>query len=256
MDDTNLINHICKRLQEAEIENFPYSHKFVENIFPEHEYIKILENLPVKEFYKSKVELDKKAKEDNYSPERYEFLINMDNLQLLSKGGKGFWYNLCKSLFNTKIQNTVLEVFKGTISDRLNNLTESEKNKIGTKNYKITKRATIVKDFKKYHLGAHTDNAKKLITFLFYLPKDDSLDSLGTSIYECKPGIDPLKLDRHLSSDDTKKFLDKIKTFKFIPNSLLIFPRTNTSFHGVDEINIDSKDRDLLLFNYYIMGEK
>lgn len=256
MDDSKLLNHICKRLQEVEIEDYPYSHKFIENIFPEYEYIKILENLPNKEFYKSKVELSKKAKDENYSPERYEFLINQDNLNLLSNEKKEFWYNLYKSLYNLKIQNTVLDVFKETIGNRLKNLTETEKNKIGIKNYRITKRATIVKDFKKYHLGAHTDNAKKLITFLFYLPKDNSLESLGTSIYACKPGFDPLKLDRHLSADDTKKNFSKVKTFKFTPNSLLIFPRTNFSFHGVDQINIESKDRDLLLFNYYISGEK
>lgn len=256
MDDSKLVNHICKKLQEVEIENYPYSHKFVENIFPEYEYIKILKNLPDREFYKSKVELDKKAKDENYSPERYEFLINKDNLNLLTNEKKEFWYNLYKSLYSLKIQNTVLDVFKETIGNRLKNLTETEKNKIGIKNYRVTKRATIVKDFKKYHLGAHTDNAKKLITFLFYLPKDNSLESLGTSIYACKPEFDPLKIDRHLSADETKKNFDKIKTFKFIPNSLLIFPRTNLSFHGVDEINIESKDRDLLLFNYYISGEK
>ena len=256
MDETKLINHICSRLQEEKIENYPYSHKFVENIFPEYEYIKILKNLPDKEFYKSKIELDTKAKDENYSPERYEFLINKNNLNLLSNEKKEFWYNLCKSLYNLKIQNTVLDVFKETIGNILKNLTEGEKNKIGSKNFRVTKRATIVKDFKKYHLGAHTDNAKKLITFLFYLPKDRSLESLGTSIYDCKPGVNPLELDRHLSADDTKKFFNKVKTFKFSPNSLLIFPRTNLSFHGVDEINIESKDRDLLLFNYYIMGEK
>ena len=33
MDDSKLVNHICKKLQEVEIENYPYSHKFVENIF-------------------------------------------------------------------------------------------------------------------------------------------------------------------------------------------------------------------------------
>ena len=58
------------------------------------------------------------------------------------------------------------------------------------------------------------------------------------------------------SIEDTNKKFKKITTCKFIPNSLLIFPRTNYSYHGVDEINIDSKERDLLLLNYYIKGEE
>ena len=38
---------------------------------------------------------------------------------------------------------------------------------------------------------------------------------------------------------------------EFIPNSVLIFPRTNYSYHGVSSINIGSKERNLLLLNFY-----
>lgn len=61
---------------------------------------------------------------------------------------------------------------------------------------------------------------------------------------------------KHQSVESTNNNFTKVKTCKFHPNTLLIFPRTNESFHGVDEINIDSKERDLLLFNYYIYGDK
>ena len=41
------------------------------------------------------------------------------------------------------------------------------------------------------------------------------------------------------------------KVAEFLPNSVLIFPRTNISYHGVSSINTGSYERNLLLLNYY-----
>ena len=137
----------------------------------------------------------------------------------------------------------------------MKNLSDIEKIKMGKKNYKLSTKTAIVKDFTKYHLGAHTDNYAKLMTFLFYLPKDTSLKNMGTSLYKNNTDIPLNQVGSHQTIENTKKHFTKVKTCKFVPNSLLIFPRTNNSFHGVDEINIDSRERDLLQFNYYLRGK-
>ena len=98
-------------------------------------------------------------------------------------------------------------------------------------------------------MGAHTDSALKFITFLFYIPTNEELKENGTSLY--KPLI-PTQDIIHFNLEDTKKKFQKVKTCPFIPNSVLIFPRTSMSFHGVEEVNIDQKERNLLLVNYYI----
>ena len=91
---------------------------------------------------------------------------------------------------------------------------------------------------------------RKFLTFLFYLPKDESLKECGTSLYE---PIDPSKFNAKLSysMEDTTKYFKEVKRVPFIPNSVLIFPRTNYSYHGVSSINIGSMERNLLLLNYY-----
>ena len=86
----------------------------------------------------------------------------MDNLNTLTPNQKDFWYHLFKDLCSEKIQAAIMNVFKDTLNYRMKNLTSIEKEKIGTKNYTLNKKAEIVKDFKKYHLGAHTDNYTKL----------------------------------------------------------------------------------------------
>ena len=50
---------------------------------------------------------------------------------------------------------------------------------------------------------------------------------------------------------ETENNFDVVTTLPFIPNSLLLFPRSNHSFHGVEEINSKGFERDLLLLNYY-----
>ena len=256
MKNDLIIDHINKKLLSTELETDPWVYKFIDNIFPEEFYTEIINALPSSNFYKSRTEIDQKAKETNYNKERFVFILNAVNLKTLSKAQNIFWSSLATIIFNDSILKNVLNIFKETIEQRMKNLSEIEKKKLGLKNYRIYKKAEIVKDFKKYHLGAHTDNFNKFITFLFYLPKDKSLENLGTSIYKKKIEIPLNEVAKHQSKEETESNFTKIKTCKFHPNSLLIFPRTNDSFHGVDEINIEAKERDLLLLNYYIYGLK
>ena len=102
--NNNMINHICSRLRTVDLEKKPWSHKYIDNIFPEEIYSKILLNLPSTEFYKSRTEIYTKAKESNYSAERYEFKIDMNNLNLLSESSKNFWLNLYRDLCAKEIQ--------------------------------------------------------------------------------------------------------------------------------------------------------
>ena len=141
--------------------------------------------------------------------------------------------------------------------NRLNNLSELEKKKLGTKNFNFSIRTALVKDYTKYNLGVHTDTVGKLMSFLFYIPEDDTLSNIGTSLYKSVSKIDSDTKqhsveDQHFTKDQTKKNFKKIKTCPFIPNSLFLFPRTRLSFHGVEEVNIDQKERNLLLLNYFI----
>ena len=55
----------------------------------------------------------------------------------------------------------------------------------------------------------------------------------------------------HYSEKDTKMLFKKVKTCEFKKNSVLVFPRTNYSYHGVEEVNIHQQERNLLLANFF-----
>ena len=119
----------------------------------------------------------------------------------------------------------------------------------GTSNFKFRIGASLVKDLTKYKLGVHTDTPAKFLTFLFYIPSDDSLKDLGTALYE------PKDKDFHSKNEIKGHYpiedFNLVKKVDFLPNTLFIFPRTNESYHGVQTINIESAERNLLLLNYY-----
>ena len=253
---TQVRDHIIGQISSSALIMEPFGHKFIEKIFPENYYQNLLSHLPSKSEYIPITQTG--SVPSNYSPERYIFnLQDKKNMNKLNQEKKSFLSELINILVSEELFLSVTSNFSTIIDNRLKNLSELEKSKLGKTNFGFSIRIALVKDFTKYNLGAHTDTVGKLMSFLFYIPEDDTLSNFGTSLYQPTSKIDSdiqqhLKKDKHFTEDETKKYFKKIKTCPFIPNSVLIFPRTQLSFHGVEEVNINKKERNLLLLNYYI----
>jgi FkbM family methyltransferase len=99
----------------------------------------------------------------------------------------------------------------------------------------------LIRDLPGYQITPHTDTPAKVLTGLFYLTSSNKKGA-GTNIYvpkkkgfSCKKGI-------HY---DFERF--KIhKKVEYAPNTLLLFLRTDNSFHGVEASEIT---RNVLLYN-------
>jgi len=252
MNIEEIIFKLITNISNVKIESEPFDHKFVENVFPEEFYLDLMENIPNKNYY---TPINQGASVDkNYADERFIFNFTEErDLDKLEEKQKIFYKNLKKILFSPDFFNSITSMFRQTIDNRLLNLDDSEKKHIDFPNLKFVFRTALIKDITKYSLGAHTDSFLKFITFLFYIPTTDELKNNGTSLY--KP-LDEIKETKHFSLQETNKKFNKIKTCPFIPNSVLIFPRTNKSFHGVEEVNIHQKERNLLLLNYSLQQKK
>ena len=243
-------NHVIEKFESSELIHTPFDHKFVENVFPKDFYKKIISNIPSKSDFVPIVETGLVGK--GYSPER--FVFNLLDTQLIAKldlERRNFFRSLLDIILSKELFISITSQFFNTLKKRIDNFSELEKKQLGTSDLKFTKRTALIKDFTKYSLGAHTDAIHKLISFLFYLPSDDNLSKVGTSLYESKKDVIH---HRHHSREDTNKLFNKIKTCPFIPNSVLVFPRTHNSFHGVEEVNIEQKERNLLQLNYFFQA--
>ena len=180
----------------------------------------------------------------DYPDERFIFnFTEKKDFSKLSNQQKLFFNNLTKVFFSKKIFQAVTSSFKETLQFKINTFSDDEKRLFDFPNLKFSYKVVLIKDFTKYSLRAHTDSETKFITFLFYIPSTDKLKANGTSLY--KP-ISNVKGSKHFTLEQTQQHFKKIKTCPFIPNSVLLFPRTLNSFHGVEEVNIDMKERNLL----------
>ena len=112
---------------------------------------------------------------------------------------------------------------------------------------KFNSELLLIQDTMNYKIGPHTDSPSKVISFLFYLPKDNSQKELGTSIYMPKD----FNFKCNGGPHHPRENFEKITTMPFLPNSLFCFPKTDNSFHGVEKIETDEK-RWLLLYDLYL----
>ena len=261
MINNNLVKkHIINKIKKSELFDYPFAHKFVENIFPIEFYNNLLQNLPDKSFFtpiyeKGLVDSPARNVGKDYSPERFVIDLDPKDLEILPKENKNFLKNLIQILISPELLLTTSSQFRLAINDVIKNFTEKQKRDWGTENIEFVAWFQLVKDFTKFSLGAHTDSPDKFLSFLFYLPSNDSLSKMGTTLYEkSQKGLTYDK--RHYSKEETKKLFVPVKTCPFIPNSLLIFLRSNNSFHGVEEINIMQEERNLLLLNYFLKKKK
>jgi hypothetical protein len=110
--------------------------------------------------------------------------------------------------------------------------------------------ALLVNDQTNYAVGPHTDAPHRLVTFLFYLPKDDSMRDLGTSVYRPKDSNFVCWGGPH---HPFEKF-EHVRTVEFLPNRLLAFPKTEKSFHGVERIEREGINRPLLINNIRLLN--
>ena len=248
MDKNNIISGLIKDISNSQVIEEPFVHQFIEKIFPEDFYLRLLDNIPnINEF--TAINKTGTVGKD-YPDERFIFnYTDNKDMEKLSESQKLFFNELRYIMSSADLFKVVTSIFKETLDKSIASLRDDPKRHLDTSNLKFTLRTSLIKDYTKYSLGAHTDSISKFVTFLFYIPTNEELKENGTSLY--KPLIS-LQDSTHFNLDDTKKNFQRVKTCPFIPNSVLIFPRTSMSYHGVEEVNIDQKERNLLLVNYYI----
>lgn len=90
----------------------------------------------------------------------------------------------------------------------------------------------------------HTDAVSKIVTAIFYLPRDARMSVFGTSIYRPKErGFTAWKCP-HLPHEQ----FDLVRTVPFVPNSMFVFMKSDRSFHGVEPGDYPNSGRDMLMW--------
>jgi hypothetical protein len=210
----------------------------VREVFPPDYYRALRDHLPPEDAFKSLTALRRVTGE--YPDSRLVLPLAPEHLHGLPDSCRAFWEELAAWLLGGNFGQAILPKFMDALKARFGDPARME----------FYDEALLVKDGTTYSLGPHTDTPKKVVSFLFYLPADDAMAHLGTSIYVPK--------DPNLVSDGTDHFVFdsflRMITMPFLPNSLFAFVKTGNSFHGVEPISAPNVKRDLLLYDIKVQN--
>lgn len=225
---------LAYNIANAPMRMVPYPHFYLPNVFPQGYYQKLQENLPNPEqmFPIEEVRPVKGYKE--------RFVMGMDEKSIahLPESKQDFWRRHAKEMFGDHLAKTVINKFAPYIQQRFQ----------GMSNINLYHETLLIEDTTNYAIGPHTDSPRKVVSVLFYLPKDESQSDLGTSIYLPKDPNFKCVGGPHHSFDG----FDRVVTMPFKPNSVFAFLKTDNSFHGVEKVKQDDCKRWLMLFDIYV----
>jgi len=227
---------LIQRITDAPTERDPFPHCIIDNIFPDEFYHSLLEHWPAANLFGSQATTGRVT--SGAYKERMVFEFAPEQLARLDDARREFWRQVLHMLLDFRLNRSILDKFHDDIASRFFPQ-EIPTEAIGD--------SRLISDRIGYAIGPHTDAPSRLVSLLFYLPTDSRLKHHGTSIY--RPIV------ANFRSDDGRHhpfhLFHRIRTVDFVPNRLLMFPKTDTSFHGVERIEELGPDRRLLLYNIH-----
>lgn len=224
------------RIKTTQIETEPFPHVVIDDIFPSDYYEQIQLNFPSDH---QMIPLSETGRTGNSYKERLVTLFDEPGFARLTEEQRKFWSHFGGWLYSPEFINGVIQHFWPHVEDRLQAFSQL----LGWA--RVRGDALLISDQTDYAIGPHTDAAHRLITFLFYMPQDDRYKQHGTSIYTPKDPAFTCKGGPHYPFEP---FMRE-KTIPFTPNKLLMFVRTDRSFHGVEAIQDQYITRHLLINN-------
>lgn len=217
-------------IANARTRTFPFPHIFVPDVFPPNFYRDLQRNIPDPS---AMIPIEEARPVKGY---KERFVLDVAGpMENVTNDQRAFWGDLGRTLLAGRLKRALLTKFKQQIETRLE----------GAGPLEFVDEAMLVEDITNYALGPHTDFPSKVITVLFYLPKDDSQMHLGTSLYTPK---DPTRRCPGGPHYEREGF-NRVATMPFRPNSMFAFVKADNSFHGVEPVTDPDVRRWLMLYD-------
>ena len=233
------------QIANAPVRPYPFPHFYVSPVFPDDFYQQLMASLPRTEVLEPISDHGTVGATDKttgiFTPmSEPRYIADLSKLEEDEEARPHghLWRDLSAWLLSDPFRDLMLQKFRIGIGERFGVSAQLRTDVEGR----------FVRDFHQYQIHPHTDQPAKLVSLLFYLPSNDALKRHGTVIY--RP-LDPELRCKGLTRHPFELFR-KVATMAFMPNALFGFLKTDTSFHGVEEIQDERIERNVLLYNIYV----
>jgi hypothetical protein len=225
---------VLSRIASAPVQREPFPYCVIDGVFPADFYESIIDQWPQEGEWRPLSESGRVAK--GAYAQRMVVLMNEEGYALLDEPRQRFWrHDVGDWLLGEDLRRLLLEKFASDL----------EGTDFGATLAACASDALIVSDRTDYAIGPHTDSGHRVVSLLFYLPEDETFRRFGTSFYTPR---DPSFRCRGGPHHPFSVF-ELSKTIEFIPNRLVVFPKSDRCFHGVQPVDLPGIDRRLLIYN-------
>jgi hypothetical protein len=225
---------IIAKIAAAPVQREPFAHCVIDQVFPPDFYESIVDHWPEEESWRPLSESGR-VTGGRYG-ERMVVLMNATDYARLDGKRRDFWQHAVGDwLLGMPLRRALLEKFAPELAA----------SGCGAPAEETFGDALIVSDRTHYEIGPHTDNAKRVVSLLFYLPEDATFRRYGTSLYSPRDPAFRCRGGPHHSFD----LFTLRKTVEFVPNRLVVFPKSDRCFHGVEKVDLPGIERRLLIYN-------
>lgn len=236
----SVIAHLTSVLDDTEVIAEPFSHFYLEGVFPDDVYDQILDGMPDPGLYRALS--DKHQLEDGTST-RDVFQLSDGNLDALPEDKRALWKGIAAALRSVALRRKLFGMFRAEMAKRFRVDPGSVEDAEAFPN------PALIRDLGGYEIRPHPDSPSKIVTMQLYLPRDDSQSDLGTALYRLRL----LKLKNLVS---LRNAFEKVKQFPFKPNSAYAFAVTKTTWHGRELVALASEARNSIMNIYYDAPDK
>lgn len=236
---SQVLEHMVGRIEATPAIESPFTHVYIENIFPDAVYRQLLEALPAPELFQASAERHHGDGEGDYV--RSMFSLNSSNLPKLNAAQDSVMRGIASALTAPELKRAMYAKLGADLTFRYGAKAGNPADLAGHA------RPTLYRETEGFEIPPHPDTRKKVVTMHLYLPADASQIELGTALYR--------RSLLGLPVGNWRNRFTKLKQFKFLPNSGYAFVVNNTltkkSWHGRETLPPNSGVRNTLLNTFY-----
>jgi hypothetical protein len=236
---SRILIHLLQRIASTAAINAPFSHIYLENVFPQDVYEQILHHLPAPDLYNSAAERHYSSGDGTYV--RWMFALTAAKMACLSDEQLALWRGIGAALTAPELKCAMFTKLARDLAFRYG-VPQSDAGELAGYS-----RPTLYRETAGFEIPPHPDTRKKVVTMHLYLPADRSQLDLGTALYRRKLLGWPL--------GNWRNRFEKVKQFSFQPNSGYAFVVNNSltrkSWHGREQLPPSAGVRNTLLNTFY-----
>ena len=222
-----ITDHIVESVRRADARTEPFFHLILDGVFPDDTYAAMIDSMPSSASFRALPGRRNTNIRADGTSTRVKVDLFPEHLRHLTGEQKVLWTNVGRALCAPEVRAAFVERLAPALKRRFGDDYRS----VG-----LFPIPMLTRDTSGYRIPEHTDTHWKGITVQLYLPRDSSLDGIGTVF------------SQRLKSGKFRR----VSQMSFVPNHGYAFAVGDDTWHSVDRIDALPMPRDSILHTYFV----